>query len=432
MKSLTLSLTLFSISFSLIANPVSINWWHSMSGELGNTVKELVEKYNKSQSKYKVNQHYKGNYTENLNAAIAAYRGKKQPHLVQVFEVGTLTMMNSNAVYPVHKLFKDFDQKINWNKYLAPVLSYYQDQKGQLMSMPFNSSTPVLYYNKDLLKKAGIKNPPTTWEELFSQSQKVVDTGGQCGAVVAWQSWILIENFSSIHDIPVADQENGFNGLNVKLQINNDTVAKNIDLLRKGIKSKVFSYEGRRSDPAKNAFISQKCAFMMDSSSSMSAITKLAKFNWSAAQLPYKEAVQPKNSIIGGATLWVFKGHKKDEYAAVSDFLRFVASADTQKWWHVKTGYLPITIEAYEALKKEGYYNKRPEQEVAIKQLLRSKPGQLNRGIRLGGFTQIRELINEELEKVWAGKVSAKQGLDNAVKKGNIVLKRYQRSVRKK
>ncbi|MCB9060472.1 MAG: sn-glycerol-3-phosphate ABC transporter substrate-binding protein UgpB [Halobacteriovoraceae bacterium] len=427
-----LGLFFLFLTSNIFGQPHQINWWHSMSGELGKTVDQLVKDYNSSQKNYKVIATYRGNYTENLNAAIAAYRGKKQPHIVQVFEVGTLTMMNSNAIYPVYKLFADNNIKVNWDDYLDPVVSYYQDQEGNLLSLPFNSSTPILYYNEDILKKSGFTKPPETWEELFSQSKKIVSDGNQCGAVIAWQSWILLENFSSIHNLPFSDNENGFKGTDVKLTFNNQKVIQNINSLKEGLKSKIFSYEGRRSDPAKSAFFSQKCAFMMDTSSSMSAVRKLSKFKWSATTLPHYKDIGPKNSIIGGATLWTFKGHKKEEYLGVADFFKFIASDKTQQWWHKQTGYLPITKSSYKKLKESGYYDQFPEQEVAVSQLLRGTPGKLNRGIRLGGFTQIRELINEELEKIWSGRVSTEEGLNNAVKRGNLVLKQFNRTMKRR
>ena len=166
--------------------------------------------------------------------------------------------------------------------------------KGKLLSMPFNSSTPVMYYNKELLAKAGIKRAPKTWEELIEFSKKAIAKGAQCGLTVGWQSWVLLENFSSIHDVPFASEGNGFDSLNTNLKVNNKKVNKLIGTLRNGIKEKTFSYEGRRSDPARNAFVGQKCIFQMDSSSSYSSIKKLAKFKFGVAPLPHFSDTKPK------------------------------------------------------------------------------------------------------------------------------------------
>lgn len=406
----------------------TINWWHAMNGSRNDIVKEMVKRYNDSQNKFKVKASEKGNYTETLNSSIAAFRAKKQPHLVQVFEVGTMTMMQSKVIYPVHQLFKDYKVAVDWSNYLQPVLSYYMTNDNKLLSMPFNSSTPIMYYNKNLLAKAGLKTPPKTWTELEQHTLKLKEAGVKCSLTSSWQSWILIENYSAIHNIPFASQGNGFASLTAKLNVDNEKVVNHIERLHRWAKDGRFSYQGRRGGPALNAFTAGKCALLFESSSGLSSVEKLAKFDWSAAPLPFEEGTKPLNSIIGGATLWVFKGHTKKEYEAVADFLRFLSTKEMQTWWHKKTGYLPITLDAYESLKKDGFYKKYPYQEVAIKQLTRATPNQAtSRGIRLGSFTQIRDVINEELEKVWNNNISAKEAMANIVKRGNILLKNFHR-----
>ncbi len=407
---------------------VEISFWHAMSGDLEKALNELVALYNKSQDKFTVKPVFKGDYTETLNAAIAAYRGGKQPNIVQVFEVGTQTMMSSQAIIPVQDLMTESGIKINWADFVAPVLSYYKDKDGKLMSMPFNSSSPIMYYNKELLQKAGIKNPPKTWQELYKFSAQAVKAGAPCGLVVGWQPWVLIENFSAIQDIPFASLNNGYGGTNAELKFNSPEVIKNIDTLQGMMKSKAFTYEGRRTDPAQIAFSSGKCAFFMDSSGTIGTLKAANKFPWAAAPLPFNEGVKPKNSIIGGATIWVFKGHPTEENKAVADFIRFLGQVPAQEQWHKATGYLPITKTAYKKLKKDGYYKINPEQEIAVLQLTRSEPGPNSRGIRLGGFTQVREIMDEEMEKIWAGKSSAKEGLNNAVERGNRVLQQFAKS----
>jgi sn-glycerol 3-phosphate transport system substrate-binding protein len=431
--------TLFKMVFCLMTltllNPLyaatEIHWWHSMEGELGRTLEALVAKYNGTQSTFKVVPTYRGNYTENLNAAIAAYRAKKQPHLVQVFEVGTQTMMNSGAIYPVQDLLKDHKIAMEWDDFLPAVLSYYRDSKGVLLSMPFNSSTPEMFYNLDMFKKAGIKNPPSTWQELQITSKKLIESGAKCGTVIGWQQWILIENFASIHNIPFASNDNGFKSLKTQLLYDTPIIVNNIKMLKEMMKDGSFRYEGRRNDPSKKVFLAGLCGIYMDSSSAIGGLKKVAKFKWAAAPMPYNAGLKnPLNSIIGGATLWVFKGHQSDEYKGVADFISFLAKAENQVWWHKETGYLPITKTAYEQLKKEQYFQKEPFQEVAIKQLTRGVQTVNSRGLRLGNFTQIRDVIDEELEKVWAGKSTPEEGVKASVERGNRLLEQYARTTR--
>jgi len=408
---------------------VTINWWHSMEGDLGDNLDKLVAKYNASQKSIKMVPTYRGNYTESLNASIAAYRGGKQPHIVQVFEVGTQTMMSSNVIYPVQDLMNDQGIKINWEDLLDPVRSYYQE-KGKLMSMPFNSSTALLYYNSDWLKKAKV-GIPKTWNEVKEASQKIVKAGAKCGFVAAWQQWTLVENFSAIHDFPFASNQNGFGGLDTKVAFNNPKVKSLVQMLKDMMNDKSFRYEGRRSDPSKKLFLNGDCGFYMDSTSQIGTLKKLAKFNWGATYMPVlADMSAPKNSIIGGATLWVFKGHKTEEYKGVADFFNFLNKAENQIWWHQNTGYLPLTKTAYEQLKKDGYYKKEPFQEIAVLQLMRTTPTENSKGIRLGNYSQIRDIIDEEFEKIWAGSSTVDQALSSAADRSNRTLEQYKRTIR--
>ncbi len=410
------------------AEPIEIQLWHAQRGPREETLNKIVDAYNKSQSKFKVISTHKGSYDETMNAGIAAFRAKKQPHILQVYEVGTQTMMLSGAIYPVVDLMKDTGHKIDWSAYLQPVLSYYVSAKNELQSMPFNSSTPVMYYNKDLFQKAGLDRPPRTWDEVGEFTKKLVDSGAKYGMTVAWQTWVMIENYSAIHDIPLATKANGFEGLDTELTINNPMVVNHMNRLKTWLDDKRFVYLEREYKGPEAAFINGDCAILMDSISAIGALKKNVKFNWDAAPLPVEASMkEPQNSIIGGASLWVLKGHPKEEYQGVADFLAFMATEDMQILWHKETGYFPITKAAYEKLKAQGYYNQEPLQEVGIKQLMRKDPTPNSRGIRLGSFSQIRDVMNEELEMLWQGKKTAKEALDEAVKRSNELLRQFEK-----
>ncbi len=424
--------TLFEVT--AVARPIEIRWWHSMRSARGVVADTMIKAFNDSQSKYKVIGSFKGNYDEALNAGIAAYRARKQPHLLQVFEVGTQTMMLSGAIYPVHKLMKDTKTRIDWSAYLQPVLSYYMDANGDLASMPFNSSTPVMYYNVNLFRKAGIpmlsKDKPVTWDEMGAITGKLVRSGVKGGMVTAWQSWTQIENYSAIHNIPFASKANGYEGLDTRLQINNPLVINHITRLKSWMKDKRFFYGGQKYQGPKAEFLAQNAGIYIDSISGIAKLKKAVKdFKWDVAPLPVESYMEePQNSIIGGASLWVFKRHKKSEYKGVAAFLKFLATNDMQEYWHKETGYFPITLNAYNSLKSKGYYKANPLQEVGIKQLNRRLPTKISRGLRLGYFVQIRNIINEELELVWNDKKTPKEALDNAVARSNVKLISFEKT----
>jgi sn-glycerol 3-phosphate transport system substrate-binding protein len=408
-----------------------IQWWHAMGGALGDKVNEIVESFNKSQSDYVLKAVYKGNYTETMTAAISAFRAKQHPQIVQVFEVGTATMMAAKgAVYPVYKLMKDTGQAFDPKSYLPSVTGYYTDTDGNMLSMPFNSSTPVLYYNKNAFKKAGLDpaRPPRTWMEVADFSEKLQKAGYPCGFTTGWQSWVQLENFSAWHNIPFATKANGFAGIDTELAFNSPAHVKHIGTLAEWPKKKIFDYGGRRSDSAPK-FYNAECAMYMNSSASYAGVKSNSKdFEFGVGMLPYWPdlAAKPQNSIIGGATLWVLAGHESEQYKGVAKFLAYLSSAEVQADWHQFTGYLPITMAAYELTKKQGFYDANPGTDTSIRQMTNATPTENSKGLRLGNFVQIRDVINEELEAIWSGSKSAKQGLDDAVSRGNDLLRKFQ------
>jgi sn-glycerol 3-phosphate transport system substrate-binding protein len=412
---------------------VVINWWHSMAGHNGKIVDELVANFNKSQEQYHVVATFRGGYDEALNSLVAAFRGGKQPHIAQVYEGGTLQMMTSGAIVPVHQLLKDHGYDIDWSTYLDPIRSYYWDENKNLTSMPFNSSTPLMYINLERLKAAGISKVPENWDELITFLDKDVSLGNKCGLIVSWHTWVLFENNNAIQDRPFATRANGFKGLDAELVYNNPETIALTKKLADRIKTGAFTYDGRGSDAARNGFISQKCSVMMESTSALKGVIEQAKFDWKPAMLPYETQTKTvKNAIIGGATLWVLNGKPEAEYKAVAAFIDFIAKPEQQVWWHKNTGYMPLSKVAYETLKSEGYYKENPGHEVAILQLLRGgAPSDNSMGVRLGMFPQVRDSLMDELEKIFGGKTTPEIGLQSAVDRGNQVLRRFERTITK-
>jgi sn-glycerol 3-phosphate transport system substrate-binding protein len=422
---------IFVASYSISALAVTeVQWWHAMGGVNGERVNKIAADFNATQSDYKIVPSYKGNYTETMTAAIAAFRAKEQPHIVQVFEVGTATMMAAKgAIYPVEQVMKDAGEPFDKSIYLPAVISYYQTSDGELLSMPFNSSTPVLWYNRDAFKKAGVKSPPKTWDDMKSASEKLVAAGYKCGFSFGWQSWVMIENFSSWHDLEMGTMENGFAGTDTNFTFNNDKVKARIASIADWSKDRLFTYGGRRGDSL-SMYTNGDCGMWMNSSAFYGSIKKQAKFDFGQTMLPLDTDVasKPQNSIIGGATLWVLKGRDQGDYKGVAKFMTYLSSAEVQAWWHQETGYVPITTPAYELSKKQGFYNANPGTDTAIKQLSLNKPTANSRGVRFGNFVQVRDVINEEMEAIWNGSKTASQGLDDAASRGDKLLRKFERA----
>ena len=409
-----------------------IHWWHAMGGALGERVADIAAGFNATQSDYKVVPTYKGNYTENMTAGIAAFRSGKQPHILQVFEVGTATMMAAKgAIKPVYQLMAESGEAFDPKDYLPTVTGYYTDPAGNMLSMPFNSSTPVLYYNKEAFKKAGLdpNSPPKTWPEVLEATKKTQAAGYPCGFTTAWQSWVQLENFSAWHNVPIGTQANGFKGLDTEFQLNSPAHVKHIQALADWSKDNVFKYGGRRGD-GQALFTNGECVMYMQSSAGYAGIKKTAKFEFGTGMLPYWPDVggAPQNTIIGGATLWVFSGHEDDDYKGIAKFFTYLSSPEVQAEWHQGTGYLPITLAAYDLTKQQGFYEKNPGTETALKQMTLNPPTENSRGLRFGNFVQIRDILNEEMEAVWGGKKTAQEALDSAVERGNKLLRKFEKA----
>ncbi|QKV54209.1 sn-glycerol-3-phosphate ABC transporter substrate-binding protein UgpB [Comamonas antarctica] len=411
-----------------------IQWWHSMTAVNNEWVNDLAKQFNESQKEYKVVPTFKGVYDESMTAAIAAFRSGNAPHILQVFEVGTATMMASKgATVPVGKVMTDAGLTFDPKAYIPAVAGYYTAPNGQMLSFPFNSSTTIFYYNKDAFKKAGL-NPdvaPKTWPEVFEAAKKLKASGHSCPMTLAWQGWTQLESFSTWHNVEFATKSNGLAGMDARLKINSPLHVKHIDALGKAAAAGEFVYKGRASS-AQASFTSGECAMIQTSSGFYGDVAKNAKFAYALAPLPYYPDVKgaPQNTVIGGASLWVMAGKKAEEYKGVAKFFDFLSQSKVQAASHQRTGYLPVTMAAYDLTEKSGFYQKNPGTDVAVQQMIR-KVTDNSRGIRLGNYVQIRTIEDEELEQVWSGKKSAKDALDSIVKRGDELLVRFERANKK-
>jgi sn-glycerol 3-phosphate transport system substrate-binding protein len=408
-----------------------IQWWHSMNAVNGEWVNDLAKDFNASQKDYKIVPTYKGQYDESMTAAIAAFRAGNAPHILQVFEVGTATMMASKkAVMPVGQMMKDAGQKFDTSAYIPAVASYYTTPSGQMLSLPFNSSTTVFYYNKDAFKAAGLdpNKAPGTWPEVALAAAKLKASGHKCPLTIAWQGWTQLESFSTWHNVEFATKSNGLGGMDARMKINSPLHVRHIENLGNMAKQGLFIYKGRGNIP-EASFVSGECAMTTTSSGFYGNVKKNAKFAFGESTLPYYPDVPgaPQNTVIGGASLWVLAGKKPDEYKGIAKFFNYLSSPEVQSASHKRTGYLPVTNAAFALTEKSGFYKENPGTEVAPNQMIR-KTTLNSRGIRLGNYLLVRAIEDEELEQVWAGKKTAKEALDSIVQRGNEQLERFEKA----
>jgi len=429
---LALSAAVLALSMAAPARAqIEIQWWHAMPTALGEWVNDLAKDFNASQKEYRVVPTFKGSYDESMTAAIAAFRSGNAPHILQVFEVGTATMMASKgAIVPVGKVMADAGQKFDPKIYVPAVAGYYTAPNGQMLSFPFNSSTPVFHYNKDAFKAAGLdpESPPKTWPEVALAAAKLKAAGHKCPFTSSWGSWTQLESFSAWHNVEFATKGNGMRGTDARLTFNSPLHVRHIENLANMSKQGLFVYKGR-GNAADATFYSGECAMATGSSALYGSIKRNAKFASGISTLPYYPDVPgaPQNTVIGGASLWVMSGRKPEEYKGVAAFFNYLSQPEVAAKSHQRTGYLPVTIPSFELTDKSGFYKQNPGTDVSVTQMIR-KTTDKSRGIRLGNFVQIRTIVDEELEQIWNGKKTAKEGLDSAVNRGNEQLERFEKA----
>lgn len=406
------------------------DYWYGLGGQLGEVVFETCERFNAAQTEYEINCVGQDGYENAVQNTIAAFRAGQHPTLVQAFDAGTADLMMSGQFYPVQQMMADFGIEIDWDNYFPGISNYYASSDGELFSMPFNSSTPVLYYNVDHLTAAGVTEPPATWE-AFEESLRALKANGQeCAYGYAPSSWQDLEQFSMIHNIPVASNNNGYDGLDTELLFNQTLHVKHMEnnkrWLDEGLSELRTSQGGLNS---RDSFAAGECSYYIGSIASHNTVhlTAAEGLNWDVTILPVYEGTERTNSVVGGASLWVLAGKSEPEYRGAAAYLAFLATPESEEFWVSNTGYIPVTKSGFDALNAKGFYENAPYKgrERAIESLTWTEPNELTRGLRLGGFVQIRAEWTSEIEAALAGQKTMQEALDTAAERGNAILARF-------
>jgi sn-glycerol 3-phosphate transport system substrate-binding protein len=419
------------------AEKTKIIWWHAMTAALADQVDHLVDAFNQSQDAIEVQAIYKGGYSDVLTATIAAFRAGQAPHLVQIFEVGTGSMLAAGkATRQVWELIKETGVAIDPEAYIPAVRGYYSLADGRMASMPFNSSTAMMWYSKDAFRKADLdpEQPPATWQDVMTAAQAIkAKDAAEIPVTSSWLSWIQLEQYSALHDIPFASRSDGFEGLDAQLEISSAAHVKHMQRLLDMAKDGTFKYAGRDNQPDQ-LLLSGKAGIHFNSSGARGDMVKSATFDWGEALLPYDPELikSPLNSIIGGASLWTMTapGRTPEEYKAAATFLQFIGKPDNDAYWHQHTGYVPVTLAGYALSQQQGFYQKNVGADLPVKQLTRGTVTSNSKGLRLGRLVEIRNIIYEEMEKAFQGSQTAQQAMDSAVSRGNKVLRDFEKSVK--
>lgn len=417
----------FGLTSSVAFAETEITWWHAMGGALGDTVNQIAADFNASQDDYKITPVFKGSYEETLTSGIAAFRAGEQPNVLQVFDAGAATVIGAKgATVPVQDLLSDNGVDFDINDYIAGVRYFYADTDGKMIGMPFNSSTPIMYFNTDALEKAGV-TPPKTWEEFQETTAPALKAAGYTALAQSHLPWIFTENFMSRHNLPFATNDNGYTGSDTKILVNNDAIKSHFTALTEWQKEGFFEWFGTGWSDNQAKFEEGEVAMWLGSSGSFGGLMKKdLPFEFSATYLPYWEAVttEPTQTFIGGASLFAMAGKSDEENKATAEFFRFLTSAETQYFWHQSTGYVPITEAAYKLAGEDGHYGRFPAAEIGIKQLT-LPAGDNTKGYRMGFYVQIRDVMNREYGRILTGETDVETAFAAIEAESNKLLERF-------
>lgn len=423
------------LSISMFAQ-VTIEFWHAMSGWRIELLQNMAKDFMKTHPNIKVNVQYTGSYLDTFNKTVAAVKAGKAPHIVQIYDIGTQAMIDGGIAVPMEDLIEQ-DPSIDKGAFLEQVTNYYTVD-GKLYSMPFNSSTAILFYNKTMFKEVGLdpNKPPRTYDELIEYARKLQkkDANGKViryGLTWPTHSWFF-EQLMAVQNAPLVNNGNGRAGVRPTEAVFNSQAGKNIFNLFKKMTDEGLLINTKREDwnGSSQLFLAQKAGMLLYSTSDVKFFDESSKkngFEVGTAFLPKPDESVQGGSVIGGGSLWILKGHSDEETKAAWEFVKWMTEPAQQIKWHLETGYFPVRKDAIEQLLFSGFYSEHPNYLTAIMELLLSKQTVNTNGAVMGVFPKTREIIETEYENVINGKKSVDQALNDAAKVVTIELKRYNR-----
>ncbi|GGL96166.1 ABC transporter substrate-binding protein [Deinococcus aerophilus] len=404
----------------------TIEFWHSF-GDAKRTgwIQARAEEFNKANPEYKVVPSYKGSYNDSLQATILAARQGKPPALVQIFEVGSQLALDSGVFQPVSGI-----KNVDFSDYIKPVINYYTIN-GKVNSLPFNSSSPVLYYNKDLMKKAGLNpnQPPTTFGGMLDACKKIeaAKLGVTCFGM-SLNGW-FVEQWMAQQGAPLLNNNNGRTARATSTNLDSQA-AKNIFQFFKSLQdNKYYTYTGKLEDwdGSDAIFTNQKVVFHITSTADIGnngEAAKKAGFQMGIGVLPIVSGTKRNGVVIGGASLWIPKNISKTQAEGALDFALYMTNTKNMAEWHKLTGYYPVRQSSIELLRKQGWFTQTPLQLVAFNQLTKTVPSPATAGGLNGAAIQTRKIIEEGVQKVLSG-TSVDAALREAKARADAALSDY-------
>ena len=406
----------------------SIVVWHSMTGEKVNFLQHFAEQFNalpENKGRYEVRLQFVGSYEDGLNKLRATLVVGRGPHIAQITDIGTQVLVDSQKVVPLGDLIKK-DPHFPLKEILPQIRRYYE-VNGKLFSLPFATSNPILYYDADAFARAGITHPPRSFAEMAEDARKLTDPKAKIeGLTWPLHSWFF-EQFLAVQGVDFADHSNGRMGRATALNLTSPEAKAFVSLWLDMVKQGTFANVGRGWDPAEQSFLGGRARMLVTSTSEVFEVLRRVPFKLGTAPLPSRDGTKEGGTIIGGNSFWIFKGKPAGEQDAAYRYVKFMASKEVQKQWHMETGYFPIRADVIDELKAEGFYKKYPAAWTPIEQLRASPLIPATQGALLGSFPEVREYIESAIEEILTGKSTIDAALAQAKTYCDMALRRYNR-----
>ncbi|TBL80886.1 ABC transporter substrate-binding protein [Paenibacillus thalictri] len=412
------------------STPKKVTFWHAMGGTNQKVVEQMAADFNASQKDIQVEAIYQGSYDDLLSKLKASMGSPDSPSLVQVYEIGSRFMIDSKTTTPVQK-FIDMD-KYDLSQ-LEPNITGYYSHSGKLDSMPFNSSNAILYYNKDLFKAAGLdpEKPPKTFDEFQKAADAITKTGKASGANLAIYGWFM-EQLLANQGAEFVNNGNGRTALATESIVNSETAVNTLNWWKNLVDSKAAVNLGRKTDDSKKAFLAGQVGMILESTAGLKGLVDGAKdkFEVGTGFLPKPSDAKEGGVVVGGASLWIMNDRKDDEQKAAWDFIKFLTSPKEQAYWHINTGYFPITKKAYDEQIVKDNMQKFPQFQTAVDQLHQTKSNTATQGAVIGVFPEARQIVEGAIEEALNNKKSPKDALDGAAKEITGKIQQYNKTVK--
>lgn len=404
MQRLSLLLVL-GLIFPVASAQTTIEFWYAFSDEArSGWIEARIAEWNEANPDFEVTGERQGSYRETLQAAVLAARQGSAPHLVQLFEVGSQLAIDSGIFEPIGNL-----GGIDTEDYIEPVLNYYTIG-GDVNSIPFNSSSPILYTNRDLMVQAGLdpNDPPETYGEVLAACEVIAASDVTASCIgFNLHSWFF-EQWMAQQGAPLVNNGNGRDARATEVLLTSDAAFNIVNWIKDLNDNDYYTYTGRLEDWSGSdaIFLNQEAVFHITSTADAGNITTAAAengFELGTGLLPIADDVERNGVVIGGASVWLTQGHPQEELEAARDFVLYMTNTENMADWHQLTGYYPVRDSSIDLLESQNWFEENPNFTVAFEQLTQTIPNQATAGALMGSFLETRTIIGEAIQRVLQG-----------------------------